>query len=123
LRLVGGYAIGAPAAQSIGRAAQVAEGQLALSQGLLRRRHALVSSSVTPAALTAAAETDGAVQRVRDGLTAATAARFGRARVDEGAVESAVTAAGELAGRLAWRHSWPMVQWARFTRRVAAWQG
>jgi hypothetical protein len=123
LRLVGGYAIGEPASQSVGRAANVAAGQLALSQGLLRRRHALVSSSVTPADLTAAAETDGAIQRLRDGLTAATAARFGRAAVDEGAVESAVSAAGELAGRLAWRHSWPMVQWARFTRRVTAWQG
>ena len=123
LRLVGGYAIGEPASQRIGRAAQVADGQLALSQGLLRRRHALVSSSVTPADLAAAAETDGAVQRVRDGLTAATAARFGRAPVDESAVESAVSSAGDLAGRLAWRHSWPMVKWARFTRRIAAWQG
>jgi hypothetical protein len=123
MRLVGGYAVGEPAAQSLGRAAQAAEGQLALSQGLLRRRHALVSSSITPADLAAVAETDGAVQRVRDGLSAATAARFGRASVDEGAVESAVSAAGELAGRLAWRHSWPMVQWTRFTRRVAAWQG
>ena len=28
-----------------------------------------------------------------------------------------------LAGQLAWRHSWPVVQWTRFARRVAAWQG
>jgi hypothetical protein len=123
LRVVGGYAIGDPASQSVGRAASATDGQLALSQGVLRRRHALVSSSVTPADLAAAAETDSAVQRVRDGLAATTAARFGRADVDEGAVDSAMSAAGELAGRLAWRHSWPMTQWARFTRRIAAWQG
>jgi hypothetical protein len=123
LRVVGGYAIGDPAAQSIGRAATVADGQLALSQGVLRRRHALVSSSVTPADLASAAQTDGALQRVRDGLAAATAARFGRGGIDEGAVESAVSAAGELAGRLAWRYSWPVAKWARFTRRVTAWQG
>jgi hypothetical protein len=60
---------------------------------------------------------------VYDGLAAATAARFGRGGIDEGAVDSAMSAAGELAGRLAWRHSWPMAKWTRFTRRVAAWQG
>ncbi len=123
MRLVGGYAIGDAASQSIGRAAQAADGQLALSQGLLRRRHALVSSSVTPADLATAAESDSAVQRLRDGLTAATASRFGRGVVDEGTVDSAVSAAGDLAGRLAWRHSWPMVQWTRFLRRIAVWQG
>lgn len=123
LRVIAGYAIGEPAAQSVGHSAKAIDGQLALSQGMLRRRRALVSSSVTPADLAAAAETDGAVQRVRDGLAAATAARFGRSAVDEGAVESAVSAAGELAGRLAWRHSWPMMRWTRFTRRIAAWQG
>ena len=54
---------------------------------------------------------------------AATAARYGRGRVDEGSVESGVDAAAELAGTLAWRHSWPMLQWTRLTRLVAAWQG
>ena len=99
------------------------DGQLALSQGLVRRRHALVSAPTTAADLNRAAETSGSLQRVRDGLAAATAARFGRAAVDEGAVESAVSAASELAGQLAWRHSWPAMVWTRFTRRVADWQG
>ena len=48
MRIVGGYAIGKPAAQGSGRAAQALDGQIALTQGLLRRRHALVSSPVTP---------------------------------------------------------------------------
>jgi len=123
MRVVAGYAIDRPASQSKGLAANAADGQFALSQGLVRRRHVLVSAAVTPADLDGAAATNGAVQRVRDGLSALTAARYGRSRVDEGVVESAVNAAGELAGSLAWRHSWPIVQWSRFTRRVADWQG
>jgi hypothetical protein len=123
MRVVAGYAIDRPASQSKGLAASAADGQFALSQGLVRRRHVLVSAAITPADLDGAAETNGALQRLRDGLSAITAARYGRSRVDEGAVESAVNAAGELAGSLAWRHSWPMVQWSRFTRRVADWQG
>ncbi len=123
MRVVGSYAIGETAAQTAGLAAAAADGQLALSQGLVRRRHALVSSALTPADLDTVAASNGAVQRLRDGLAAATAARYGRAAADEGSVESAVAAGGELAGSLAWRHSWPMLQWARFTRRIAAWQG
>jgi hypothetical protein len=123
LRIVGSYAVGESAAQGTGLVADAAAGQLALSQGIIRRRHALVSSALTPADLDKAAETNGAVQRLRDGLAAATAARYGRGRVDEGSVESGVAAAAELAGSLAWRHSWPMVQWTRLTRMVAAWQG
>ncbi|MGD9904535.1 MAG: hypothetical protein AB7U83_13810 [Vicinamibacterales bacterium] len=123
LRIVGSYAIGEEATQRTGLAAQAADGQLALSQGLVRRRHALVSSALTPADLDRTAETDAAVGRLRDGLGAATAARYGRAGVDDGAVDGAVAAAEELAGALAWRHSWPMVQWAKFMRRIAAWQG
>jgi hypothetical protein len=123
MRVVGAYAVGRAAAQNTGRAAQAREGQLALSQGLLRRRHALVSSAVTSADLDTAAAANGTVQRLRDGLAAVAAARFGRAAVDEGTVESAVSAASELAGGLAWRHSWPVQQWTRFTGRVAAWQG
>ncbi len=122
MRIVAAYATGAPVAQSAGRAGAVQDGQLALSQGLVWRRHALVSAPTTPADLDRAAETSGSLQRVRDGLAAATAARFGRAAVDEGAVESAVSAATELAGRLAWRHSWPAMQWTRFARRVADWK-
>ena len=59
MRIVGGYAIGRPAAQSSGpRPAHALDGQIALSQGLLRRRHALVSSPVTPADLEPAAATE-----------------------------------------------------------------
>jgi hypothetical protein len=123
MRIVAAYATGVPVAQSPGRASAVQDGQLALTQGLVRRRHALVSAPTTPADLDRAAETSGTLQRVRDGLAAATAARFGRAAVDEGTVESAVSAASELAGQLAWRHSWPATQWTRFARRVADWQG
>ena len=123
MRVVGAYAVGRAASQNTGRAAAALDGQLALSQGVLRRRHALVSSSVTPADLETASASSGAVQRLRDGLSAATASRFGRAAVDESAVESAMSAAAELASGLAWRHSWPVERWARFTRRVAAWQG
>ncbi len=123
MRVVGAYAVGKPAAQSLGLASTAIDGQIALSQGLIRRRHALVSSAVTADDLDGAATTNGAVQRVRDGLLAATAARYGRGTVDESAVESAVSAAGELASSLAWRHSWPVERWTRFTRRVAAWQG
>ncbi len=123
MRVVGAYAVGQAASQNTGRAAAALDGQLALSQGLLRRRHALVSSSVTPADLETASASSGAVQRLRDGLTAATAARFGRAPVDESTVEGAMSAAAELASGLAWRHAWPMERWTRFTRRVVAWQG
>ena len=123
MRIVAAYATGAPVSQSPGRASAVQDGQLALSQGLVRRRHVLVSAATTAADLGRAAETSGSMQRVRDGLAAASAARFGRAAVDEGMVESAVSAASELAGQLAWRHSWPVVQWTGFARRVAVWQG
>ena len=122
MRVVAGYAIGMPAAQRPGVAANALDGQFALSQGLLRRRRALVSSAVTPDDLAAAAESGGTLQRLRDGLVAMTSARFGRQTLDEAAVEGAMGAASDLAGRLAWRHSWPMEQWARFTRRVAVWR-
>jgi hypothetical protein len=122
LRVVGGYAVGLPAAQGPGAGAQASDGQLALSQGLLRRRRALVSSAVTPDDLAAAAATDGTLQRLRDGLVAVTASRFGRQSLDDAALEGAIGAGSDLASRLAWRHSWPMERWTRFTRRVAAWR-
>jgi len=123
LRIIAGYAIGRPAAQVKGLAASATGGQIALSQGLIRRRHALVSAAVTPQDLTAAAAADGAVQHLRDGLEALTAARFGRAPLDESAVEVALTAAAPLARSLALRHSWPMVQWRKLTDAVSAWKG
>lgn len=122
LRVVGGYAVGRPAAQGPGAAAKAIDGQLALSQGLLRRRHVLVSSAITPGDLATAAETDGTLQRLRDGLATVTASRFGRQALDDAALEGALGAGSDLAGRLAWRHSWPMERWAGFTRRVAAWR-
>lgn len=123
LRIVGSYAIGRPAAQARGLAANAVSGQIALSQGLVRRRHALVSAAVTPHDLTTAAGGDGRLQLVRDGLVAMTASRFGRAAVDEGALDSAVAAAGPLARSLALRHSWPMVQMKKLSDFVASWKG
>ena len=122
MRIVGGYAIGKPAAQGSGPASQALEGQIALTQGLLRRRRALVSSPVTPDDLEPAAASSGAVQRLRDGLAALTSARFGRQSLDETAVDGAMGAAADLAGRLAWRHSWPVERWTLFSRRVSAWR-
>jgi hypothetical protein len=123
LRIIAGYAIGRPAAQSRGLAADATGGQIALSAGLLHRRHALVSAAVTPQDLTAAAGTNGALQRVHDGLAALTAARFGRATLDDSALDLAVSAAGPLARSLAFKYSWPMEQLRKFTDAVARWRG
>jgi hypothetical protein len=123
LRVIAGYAVGRPAAQAPGLAASAVGGQLALTRGLLRRRHALVSASVTPADLGDAGTSSGAVQAVRDGLTAITAARFGRAALDDSAVDGAMRAGSDLARRLALRHSWPMVRWARFLALISEWRG
>ncbi len=123
LRIIASFAVGKPATQTRGHAVSVHGGQLALSQGLIRRRHALVSSAVTPGDLTASAASNGAVQQVRDGLVALTAARFGRATLDEGSLDAAVTAAGPLARSLAVRYSWPMVQWRQAVRALELWRG
>ncbi|MEP7116472.1 MAG: hypothetical protein ABI880_02750 [Acidobacteriota bacterium] len=123
LRIIASYAIGRPAAQSEGLAQNARPGHIALSQGLLRRRHALVSASVTPGELAAAAATDGSLQIVHDGLLALTAARFGRAKLDDGALDSAVSAAGPLASSLSRRYSWPMERWRAMLASVAAWRG
>ena len=123
LRIVASYAIGRPAAQSAGLAQNALGGHIALSQGLLRRRHALVSASVTPNELAQAAATDGTLQIVRDGLVALTASRFGRATLDDGTLDSAVSAAGPLASSLALRHAWPFEQWRKLLAGIAAWRG
>ncbi|MEZ5294644.1 MAG: hypothetical protein R2745_26435 [Vicinamibacterales bacterium] len=123
LRVVGAYAVGRPAAQSKGLAADATAGQIALSSGLVRRQHALVSAAVTPADLTAAAGRDASIQQLRDGLAALTAARFGRSALDEPALDLATSAAGPLARSLAFRYSWPMVQWRKVTDAVAGWRG
>jgi hypothetical protein len=122
MRIVGGYAVGKPAAQGSGPASKVLEGQIALTQGLLRRRHALVSSPVTPRDLESAAAASGTLQRLRDGISALTSARFGRQNLDEAAVDGAMGAASDLAGRLAWRHSWPIERWTQFSRRLSTWR-
>lgn len=123
LRIIASYAIGRPAAQTKGLAADVADGQIALSQGIIRRRHVLVSAAVTTPDLTTAGGSGGALQQLRDGLAALTAARFGRAALDEGALDGAVSAAGPLARSLAWQHSWPMVQWRGLIGSLRAWKG
>jgi hypothetical protein len=123
LRIVAGYAIGRPASQLEGLAADAVSGQIALSQGLVRRRHTLVSSAVTPQDLEPRAATDGTLQQVRDGLAALTVARFGRGTADETAIDGAVAAAGPLARSLAFRYSWPMVQVRRLTGFIAGWRG
>lgn len=123
LRIVASYAIGRPAAQLDGSSAEAVSGQIALSQGLVRRRHALVSAAVTPQDLEPAAARDGTLQSIRDGLAALTAARFGRGTADEGAIDSGVAAAGPLARSLAFRYSWPMLQVKKVTDFVAGWQG
>ncbi len=123
LRIIASYAIGRPAAQSEGLAQNALGGHIALSQGLLRRRHALVSASVTPNELAEAAATNGTLQTVRDGLVALTASRFGRATLDDGALDGAVNAAGPLARSLALRHAWPFEQWRRLVAGVASWRG
>lgn len=123
LRIVASYAIGRPAAQTRGFAANAVSGQIALSQGLVRRRHALVSAAVTPQDLTVVAAGDGRLQQIHDGLAAMTASRFGRAAADEGAIDSAVAAAGPLARSLALRHAWPFVQMKRLRAFVTGWKG
>ena len=123
LRIVASYAIGRPAAQSEGLAQNAHGGHISLSQGLLRRRHALVSASVTPADLASAAATHGPIQIVRDGLVTLTASRFGRAPLDDGTLDSAVRAAGPLASSLALRHAWPFEQWRTLLAAIAAWRG
>ena len=123
LRIVASYAIGRPAAQSEGLAQNAHGGHISLSQGLLRRRHALVSASVTPADLAPAAATHGPIQIVRDGLVTLTASRFGRAPLDDGTLDSAVRAAGPLASSLALRHAWPFEQWRKLLAAIAAWRG
>lgn len=123
LRIIAGYAIGRPAAQSRGLAAEAVGGQIPLSAGLIRRRHALVSAAVTPQDLSAAAGTDSALQQVRDGLAALTAARFGRATLDDSALDGAVSAAGPLARSLAIKYSWPMEQLRKLADAVARWRG
>lgn len=123
LRIIASYAVGQPATQTRGLAANVQGGQIALSQGLIRRRHALVSAAVTPEDLTGTAAGSSAVQQLRDGLVTLTAARFGRATLDEGSLDVAVQAAGPLARSLALRYSWPMVQWQKMESAVASWRG
>ncbi len=123
LRIVASYAIGRPAAQSEGLAHNAQGGHVALSQGLLRRRHALVSAAVTPHDLAPFAEANGTIQIVRDGLLALTASRFGRATLDDSALDSAVSAAGSLASSLALKHTWPVVQWRRAVAAIASWRG
>jgi hypothetical protein len=123
LRIIASYAIGRPATQTRGIASSIHGGQIALTQGLIRRRHALVSASVTPQDMTQAAAGGGAVQQLHDGLVALTAARFGRATLDESSLDLAVSAAGPLARSLAVRYSWPMLQWRKFTTAVSDWTG
>ena len=123
LRIIAGYAIGRPAAQIKGVAADAVAGQIALGQGLVRRRHALVSAAITPKDLAAAAERDGIVQQLRDGLTALTASRYGRAGGDESAIDTALSAAGPLARSLSFKYSWPMRQLRKLTDAVANWKG
>ncbi len=123
LRIVSSYAIGRPAAQTEGLAQNAQGGHIALSQGLLRRRHALVSASVTPHDLAPYAATNGTLQLVRDGLLALTASRFGRAPLDDGALDNAVSAAGPLASSLALKHTWPVVRWRALVGSVASWRG
>lgn len=123
LRIVASYAIGRPAAQSEGLARDAQGGHIALSQGLLRRRHALVSAAVTPLDLAPYAETDGAIQTMRDGLLALTASRFGRAALDDSALDSAISTAGPLASSLALKHTWPVARWRALVGAIASWRG
>jgi hypothetical protein len=123
LRVIASYAIGRPAAQNVGLAHNAYGGQIALSQGILRRRHALVSASVTPAELASAAATNGALQTVREGLQTLTASRFGRATLDDDALDGAMSAADPLARTLARRQAWPVVRWNRMVAAVAAYRG
>ncbi len=123
LRIIASYAIGRPAAQSEGLAQNAHGGHIALSQGLIRRRHALVSASVTPHDLAPYAERDGTIQIVRDGLLTLTASRFGRGTLDDGALDSALSAAGPLASSLARKHTWPVVRWRKMVAAIAAYRG
>lgn len=123
LRVIAGYAIGRPASQTEGLAANVMAGQIALSSGLIRRRHALISSSVTPQDLADASERDGTLAQVRGGLLALTASRYGRATLDDTALDVAMSSAGPLARSLAAKESWPMVQLRRIGAAITAWKG
>jgi hypothetical protein len=123
LRVVASYAIGKPAAQIKGLAADAGAGQIALSQGIIRRRHALVSAAITPKDLAVAAERDGTVRQLRDGLVALTASRYGRAAGDDSAIDTAIAAAGPLARSLSFKYSWPMRQLKALTDAIASWKG
>ncbi len=82
-----------------------------------------MSAAITPKDLAAAAERDGTVQQLRDGLTALTASRYGRAGGDESAIDTALSAAGPLARSLSFKYSWPMRQLRKLTDAVANWKG
>jgi hypothetical protein len=120
LRIIASYAIGKPAAQTKGLSADVHGGQIR-HQGLIAAA-ALVSASVTPQDMALAAESDNAVQRCAT-YAALTAARFGRATLDEGSLDQAVSAAGPLARTLAFRYSRPMEQWRKMTAALRNWKG
>jgi hypothetical protein len=123
LRIIGSYAIGRPAAQTRGLAAAAEAGQIALSSGIVRRRHALVSAAVTPQDLAPAAGRDGSILQIRDGLSALTAARFGRSELDGAALDTAMQAAGPMARSLALRYSWPAERWRALRDAIARWRG
>jgi hypothetical protein len=123
LRIIGSYAIGRPAAQTRGLAAEAEAGQIALSSGIVRRRHALVSAALTPQDLAAAAGSDGSILQLRDGLAALTAARFGRSELDDAALDAAMNAAGPMARSLAVRYSWPVERWRALRTAFAQWRG
>lgn len=121
LRVVASYAIGRPAAQlAVARTAEQHDGQFLLSDGWIRRRRALVSAAVTPQDLAAGT---GQVQAVSDGLASVTASRFGRAALDEGALDAAISTARGLADSLAFKELWPLRQWRKLTGAIARWQG
>jgi len=116
LRVIGVYALGGAATQTIGEHGAIPEpGQIAVRSGWLGGRHARVSASTTGAAVQAhlarlpgdAASDRLKLEALADALTRLTAWRYGASAGDDAAgLDSAIGLALDLAGDLAREQSW-----------------
>jgi hypothetical protein len=120
LRIGGAVAAGKPFAQAqVAADAPAREGQLAVRQGILRRRRFLLSASVTPASfaeMSAAEE----LRALPDALTAFGEARYTQQeQIDSSELDRLLGDARNTLVRLRWRTRWPF-RWVAALRPVAS---